>query len=159
MGRRVCPQPSPTTWPLSSNSSAGSFQNLCFPRSSTRLCSKPRRYPTLKTRLLPSSCCPVCCLPETLPVCIISSPSSPEFLRGSMLTASTEHFIVAYLCSSEMMKVAPQVHWEPDDHLESRDSLCTLPFTSSQQGRDVWKSAWAESPSPACLHRKSTPVW
>lgn len=117
MGRRVCPQPSPTTWPLSSNSSAGSFQNLCFPRSSTQLCSKPRRYPTLKTRLQPSSCCPVCCLPETLPVCIICSTSCPEFLRGSVLIAGRENsavtnfyyqkwWLLFHRCSENLMTIS-----------------------------------------------------
>lgn len=82
MERSVNPQPSPMTWQLSSSSSAGSFRSLCFPLSSMQLCSKPRRCPTRRTGLQPSSCCPVCCLQETPPVCIICSTSSPESPRG-----------------------------------------------------------------------------
>lgn len=125
MERRVCPQPSPMTWPLSSNSSAGSFQNLCFPQSSKQLCSNPRRYPTRKTRPQPSSCCPVCCLPEALPACIICSLSSPESLRGLVLIFSAPllHFCIVSFCAKKdrngCFSDATKTWWPPQTSLRS----------------------------------------
>lgn len=38
---------------------------------------------------------------------------------------------------TEMMSFVPQVRRKPDDQLEPRYHLCTMSFTSSQQGRNV----------------------
>ena len=80
--RGVCPQPSPATWPLWSNSFAGSCRSLCSPRSSMPPCSKLRLWPTRRTGPQPSSCCPVCCLQGAPPVCTTCSASSPKSPTG-----------------------------------------------------------------------------
>lgn len=52
------------------------------------------------------------------------------------------HCHISALClfgqhKTEMIIVVPQVRRKPDDQLEPRYSLCAMPFTSSQQGRNV----------------------
>lgn len=73
----VCRRPFPLMLPPWSNTSAGRFQVLSFPPlRSVKLCSKPGRYPTWRTRLRHSSFCSACQnLPPvcTLTICFISS--------------------------------------------------------------------------------------
>lgn len=180
--RSVWPVRSPVMLLLSSNSFAENYRSRCFPLRSTKLCSRPRPSPTSRTERQPSSCCPVCYLPETAPRCIFcltSSLKSPRGMNGHLMihtvfdwsgwdTTRTRQRPGLHTFWRDMMMMSvfplPSLHcfkmcWKFDDQLQSRYRLCSMSSTSSKQDWDVWRTTGTQGSSPAHLHRESSFIW